>query len=505
MLEFRYRFSLALITLVVSFPACWAQQQTQQPSSQQDQNQTAQPIPAYRSPLASAADNGAVQDTSAEGEQFSPDNHLPAGAQDLSLGAPKTSHGYWSPYVYASSDTYSNPTLGSGTQWSTFASLSGGINLRKISSNSDLTLTYLAGGSISSDGSDNSVVQQFGVAERYSLHRSVIVLIDQFGYLPQASFGYNGLGTGGLGGLGIGGLGTGTLNTNGSLGLQNGLTPVESILTATGQNVSNSSIVELDRFLTRRSSLTFLGTYSLTDYIGSSLTNSKEAIFQAGYNHQLSAKTTIALFYRFDAFRYSNISQSINDNSIQASYARRLAGRLAFLVSAGPDFVVSTVPISTVGSSATTGKTTQFFWDLNTQLTYQWRRAQLQASYGHGVTAGSGVLAGSVTDIVSGVATRQVTHTLSATWTMGYSRNSGAGILTTPASTSITQNYDYNYWFTGVNLTRTFGRSTNVYLGYQVQYQDSSSRPCPVAPCSTSFVNHQIYAGLGWNPRRLIR
>ena len=60
MLALRYGFSVALITLVV-VPGGWAQQQTQQPQSapqtQQDQNQS-QPIPAYRSPLASAADSG---------------------------------------------------------------------------------------------------------------------------------------------------------------------------------------------------------------------------------------------------------------------------------------------------------------------------------------------------------------------------------------------------------------------------------------------------------------
>lgn len=491
----RYGFSLALITLVVNVPGGWAQQQTQEPQSQQEQNQTNQPIPAYHSPLASAADNG-VQDTS-DADQLAPDTRLPAGAQNLSLGAPKTGHGYWAPYLYASSSSYSNPDAsGNGTDWTTFASLSGGLDLREISHNSDLTLTYLGGGSISSDGTDNSITQQLGLAERITFHRSVIAFIDQFDYLPQAGFGYNGLGTNGLG--------TGTLSTSGNIGLQTGLTQVQSILTPAGQRVDNSSVGEFDRFLTRRSSLSFVGSYGLSYYLDNNLANSKEMIFQAGYNYQLSRKSTIAVSYNFEGFRYSNIGQSINDHSVLASYSRRVVGRLAFQVSAGPQFIISQAPISASGSSVTTGNTTQLSWTANAQLNYQLRRTQFLATYGHGVTAGSGVLAGSVTDIVSGLATRQLSRHLSAGWTIGYSRNTGQGV-TTSVSVSPAQGFNYNYFFSGVNLTRTWGRSMNVFAGYQIQYQNTSSVPCILAPCNTSFVNHQIYAGLGWNPRRFIR
>jgi hypothetical protein len=503
MLALRYGFSVALITLVV-VPGGWAQQQTQQPQSapqtQQDQNQS-QPIPAYRSPLASAADSGSVQDNSAGAEQLVPDTRLPAGAQDLSLGAPKTGRSYWAPYFYLSSSAYSNAAAeGSGPGWGTWASISGGVNLRKISSNSDLTLTYLGGGSISSDGSNNSIVQQLGLAERVTFHRSAIAFMDQLGYLPQASFGYNGLGVGPLG-------------SNGTLGLQPGFTPNQSILTATGQQITNTSLGEFDTFLTRRASFTFIGSYAISRFLNNNtLDNSNEATFQGGYNYQVTAKTTVAVFYRFDAFRYSNNTQSINDHSIQASYARRVVGKLAFQLSGGPDITISQAPISG-SSTGATGKTTQFSWVANAILTYQLRRSQLQAAYSHGVTGGSGVLAGSINDQVSASASRGITPRLNAAWSVGYSRNTGPALAptaTSPAPTttspvltpaSSSGNQTYNYWFTGVNLTRTWGRSMNLILGYQVQYQDSSSAPCVTAPCSTSFVSHQISAGLGWNPR----
>jgi hypothetical protein len=154
----------------------------------------------------------------------------------------------------------------------------------------------------------------------------------------------------------------------------------------------------------------------------------------------------------------------------------------------------------------TTGNTTQLSWEANAQLNYQLRRAQLQATYSHGVTAGSGVLAGSTTDLLSGLVTRQLRRNLTAGWTIGYSRNTGQSVTSTLAPVLSAQTFNtYDYWFTGVNLTRTLSRSMVLYLGYQFQYQNNSSAPCIQGSCTTSFVNHQVYAGLGWNPRRITR
>ena len=50
-------------------------------------------------------------------------------------------------------------------------------------------------------------------------------------------------------------------------------------------------------------------------------------MFQAGYNYQLTRKDTIAVSYGFDAFRYSDGLQSINNNSFEFHYARRVTGQ----------------------------------------------------------------------------------------------------------------------------------------------------------------------------------
>jgi len=498
MRTFSYSFSVALALLAMGAPGARAQQQTQQPQPKpsQPQNQADQPIPAYRSPLASGAGSAPVEDTSTGAQELAPDTRPLAGALGLSLGAPKTARSYWTPFLDVSGTAYSNPPVNSGgsSGWTTWASLSGGIDLHKISSNSDLMLSALSGGSFSTDGSGGNVnVQQLGLAERLTFRRSSISVIDQVGYLPQAGFGYNGLGT-------VAG------TTSGNLGLQTNFTPNQSILTASGQRISNTAIAEFDRFLTPRSSVVLLGSYGLLHYFDNNLADTHETSAQAGYNHVLNRKDTVALFYRFDAFRYSHIPQSINDHSVQVSYARRITGRLAFQVSAGPDFAFSQTPIKggtatrgTVGSVASTGKTTQFLWDLNTTFDYRLRSAALGLTYSHGVTGGSGVLAGSVADNVSGSATRRLTRLLDATGTIGYSRNTGVAITAKSTLTPVSQTYDY--WFGGASLTRTFGRSVNLSLGYQAQYQISNFSFCVTPVCGTSYLTHQIYLDLGWRPR----
>ena len=84
-----------------------------------------------------------------------------------------------------------------------------------------------------------------------------------------------------------------------------------------------------------------MGGYSLLHYFDNNLLNYGDASFQAGYNYQISRKNTVAVSYNFSAFRYSNVDQSLNLNTIQGSYARRVTGKLAFQISAGPQFVSS--------------------------------------------------------------------------------------------------------------------------------------------------------------------
>src|SRR5579864_584690 len=449
--------------------------------------QPSQPIPAYHSPLASAAANG---DETYDPQKLSPDTTALTGIQDLSLGVPATTHSYWLPHLDFSSTVDTNPLAGQGQSGlTTFISVFGGIDLHRDSGNSALTLDYVGGGSFSNDGSiSNGIVQGLNFTERLSYRRYVLSFFDQFMYAPQTTLGAAGIPSGPtLPGVGTGGIG-------------NGYLPGQSILTGRGQRVTNFTGGELDYLLNSRSSLTFVGGYNLLDSLDDNQLNYGNVIFSAGYNYQMSRANTIGLSYQFSSFNYSNVDQSIKNNIIAVSYGRRITGRLAFQVSGGPDITLIKMPItSTPGSTsgAPGSSMTQVYGYFNTSLQYRLERTSLGAAYNHGVSGGSGVLAGSVVDNVTGNVNRQVSRTFNVGWNAGFSRNRGLAINGTT-----TTNQTFDYWFTGVTVSHPLGRSLYIFLSYQLQYQNTNSSICTgnvACGTGTSLTRNQVTFGLGWH------
>jgi hypothetical protein len=464
-----------------------AQQTADTPQDQQQGQQSSQPIPAIRSPLASGADND--QDEAPNPQLMQPDTRSLTGVEDLSLGTMPLEHSYWQPRVALAETVDSNPgstSAGNGT-WGTWTSLLGGVDIHKISGQSELLLSYTGGGMFSTGNTDasNGVVQELSFKDKYSFRRSTLSVFEQLSYLPESSFGFAGAAGAGVPGIGIGG------------GLGSGFTPDQSVLTPEGQNLSNSFAVELNTRLTSRSSLTFVGGYALLHYFDDNLLNFGDASFQAGYNYLLTRKDTVAVSYNFSAYRYSNVDQSLNLNTIQGSYARRITGRLAFQIAAGPQFLSSSMPItSSTSATPVATSSSQLYWTLSTSLQYKFRRAQLGASYNHGITGGSGVLAGAETDVVSGTLDQQVARTFHLSLSAGYSRNRGIAGLT-GSTGSVAQSY--SYWYGGANLTHPFGRTLDMFINYQFQYQDASTSGCVGSACTMNTIRNQIMFGVNFH------
>ena len=451
------------------------QQQGQQPSENQ-------PIPAIHSPLASGADND--QDEAPNPQLMQPDTRSLTGVQDLSLGSMALEHSYWQPRLALSETVDSNPgssSAGNGS-WGTWTSLLGGVDIHRISGISELMVSYTGGGMFSTGNSEasNGVVQELSFKDKYSFRRSTLTVFDQLSYLPESSFGFAGTAGAGLPGVGTGG------------GIGSGFTPGQSILTPEGQNLSNAFDVELDTKLTSRSSLTFVGGYSLLRYFDNDLLNYGDATFQAGYNYQLTRKDTVAVSYNFSAYRYSDVDQSLNLNTIQGSYARRITGRLAFQIAAGPQFASSRIS----------------HYELNIFTKFSNRiviAAVLDAKCCAPIPAEarpnqcllqprrhwrSGVLAGAETDIAQGSFNQQVSRTFNVGFSAGYSRNKGI------AESAGSEAQTYSYWFTGVNVTHPFSRSLDMFMNYQFQYQDSSTSGCIGSACSMNIIRNQIMFGV---------
>ncbi len=465
------------------------QNQQQEQGQQQDQEQSGAPIPAYKSPLAS---QGNTSENETNPGQLIPDTSSLSGFENFSVGMPNE-RSYWQPHaeVYVSGDSNGLETP-SGTSWGAWGIVSGGVDVYRTSGESNLALSYAGGGMFSSQSAvGNGTFQNLSFSDRYAFHRVTLSVIDNFSLLPQDAFGFAGL--------------SGTLipGANGAGGLGSSFTPGQSILIGQGRSIANASDGEMDVTLSRRASLTFVGGYSLLHYLGgSSLLDYHSAIFRGGYNYQLSPKNTIAALYQFDRISYSNINQKIDAHSGELSYGRRVTGRLAFEISGGPQIIVSNVGITglpVVSGSTGTGSVTQIGWTLNTSVTYQTKPASLSGSYFHGVTGGSGVLGGAITDTFTGSATRQVSRTFSGTILGGYSRLQGVPLGTVIAGGPSNQSYDYA--FGGANISHPLSRALALSLSYQLQYQTSNAAVCSGTICGSNIIVHLISFGLSWRDR----
>jgi hypothetical protein len=336
---------------------------------------------------------------------------------------------------------------------------------------------------------NNGVLQGLNFSDRYLFRRWAILFFDQLNYSPGSAFGLNGLGGDSF--PGGGSAGTGTV-----------FNPGESLLTGQGQILQNSFNTEVDTYLTARTSLTFVGGYSLGHYFQSDLFDYGNANFRVGYNYQLDRKNTIGLAYTFSEFNYSNSNQSITSHTGQVSYGRRVTGRLALQVGVGPQISFSHEPITggvSPGGGPGATSATLVGWALNANLQYQWERTSLVLSYNHGVGGGAGLLAGSLTDTASGSITRRVSRTFSSGITGGYSRNQGEAIGFGAAT-----NQTFDYWFGGANLSHPIGRTLALSLSYQFQYQTSNTPVCVGPTCGMSLTRNTISFGLGWHERPLL-
>jgi len=430
------------------------------------------------------------KDTNADPEQLTQDTRALAGAQEPSLGAAGMRRSFWQPLVGLALTADTNPlitTNSNGLQ--TWTSAFGGIDMHRISRRSELTLNFLGGGLTANNSNGGSYqFQELQLNDQLTWRHTAISFFEQLSHLPESAFG-----SAVSGGLSF-------PDAQGS-SLQPVLTPNQSILTTRAQRISQSFATEVDKFLTPRSSVTFVGSYSLLHFFESGLLNSGQAVFQTGYNYQLTSKDTIALLYRFSALRFTNFDESIDGHIAQVAFGRRITGRLAFRVAVGPEFTFLRMPVST-GTGTATGATNPTassragpYWTLDTSTTYRRQHTEFALTFDRAVFAGGGILAGAVTNQVSGSINSQLTPTFRGVFVLGYAGNRGL-YVTPPAPAP----QSYNYWFGGCNLSRAWGRWTNVFLNYQAQFQDSNSSFCLAMACGKSFVRHTISIGFGWRP-----
>jgi len=134
----------------------------------------------------------------------------------------------------------------------------------------------------------------------------------------------------------------------------------------------------------------------------------------------------------------------------------------------------------------------------NANLAYAFERGNVTANYFHGVTSGSGVFQGAVTDQVTVTVMRRLNRVWSGDAHMGYARNRNAETIQGVSS------INYNSIFAGASATHPLGRNAGFTVGYTAYVNDSNSTICAGSNCSSSFTVHQISVGLNWHARPFV-
>ncbi len=407
------------------------------------------------------------------------------GLLSPTLGSPGLQHSYWVPGFQWSGAIQSrsyNQTQNS--DWLMNNYLVGNLSLIKAWGHNQLAINYSGGGFLSTDSAQgNGYNHQLALSQTFSWNRWQLQLTDQFSYLPESSFGFGG--STGLGAPGAGGSLVPVIP-----GIGNNNVPNQGVFASIGPRYSNSSAAQLTYATSPRGSITFAGSYGLLNFVDSGNVDNNAITGSVGYNYALTRENSIGLFYRVSTYHFPGQPQAEGDHSFNIAYGRKVTGRLALQLYAGPDFVTSR--IHPAGDSLSYGV------NAGANMQYAVPNGGLSLAYTHGTSGGSGVLIGSTNDQVN----FGVNHKLSRLWSgqinTGYSRN-------TPVGSSIqTNTQTYNTWSVGGGVTRPVGRYANLGINYTAQFTDYGLAGCIGPACTNNQTYHYVTINFQWRTRPFV-
>ncbi len=423
--------------------------------------------------------------------------------------------------ISESADSNVAGAVGGGSVRSVSRAL-GSLTLQRLWSHYDLALDYVGGVAYyNSNGLGFKTLQQMDFDQKITWKRGQLSVRDSFSYLPEGTFGgsYGSLGSQGIESLGNSAFGSFWGGTSlGSLGL--------------APRILNVSLVDVTENLTPKSSVTAAGGYAFTHFYGNdvstggSFIGSSQVSAQVGYNRLLSAHTQVALVYGYQGFDFSVFGTAFHSHVIQGMYGHRISGRMDLLLGAGPQITFidtqgavcsdPTVPLllcTFLGDtlSSTTFKNTRIGVAAQARLRYKFPKTSMDLKYERFETSGSGLFAGSQSDIVSLSANRPLSRVWRGTVDIGYASNSRVQPLTeaqvnecTTANVSCPANdaNAYKYGFVGGALQRAFGRNFHGFISYQFNELSFDRSFCVGSTtCSRISNRHVGTIGLDWTPR----
>jgi hypothetical protein len=504
-----------LLVLPLAFSAAWCQDSSAQQPEGTTPSIPQQPVPAYgpdntvpplsENPPISGLDMPNLEPHAA------PLSYLQAGAH----------------LSEAVSTNLENSFTGSGT--GTISDALGSLDLERLWSNYDLSLSYLGGVGYYSRDIGLKQIEELGMNQKITWKRGEFGIRDAFSYQPEGTFGssYGSVATVGAALSGQGGFFGGT-----------GLGALGEV-----PRIMNLALVDAVENLTPKSSVTVTGGYGFVHFLendpdtGTSFIGNSQVSGQIGYDRLLGPHDQGALVYGYQGFQFST-GITFHSHVIQVMWGHRISGRMDFLIGAGPQFTqlnhvpvfvenptsADTVPpcepdptLQNVLSETCPTNDLRISAAGRASLRYRFPKASLDLSYDHYITSGSGFFAGAESDIVH----MDVSRPLGRIWTVfsniGYSRNSRVVPLTAVQLNSCAgaaannQNAaacpgvsadTYQFGYAGIGLRRSFGRSLKAYASYEFNDLAFDNSFCGVSSACNRISQRQIGTfGLDWTPR----
>lgn len=389
----------------------------------------------------------------------------------------------------------SNPFGGTGgSQLSTSSSYVGSIALQRARRRSQLNLDYsggafffsspLEGGAGNARASANGMFHSFDVAQGLTWRRWLVRIRDDFAYLPESPFGFADFS--GLGSFGSG-LGVGALSNEPTLSPL--LEPSQTILTGRSRRISNVAVTEVQYRLGERSSISATAAYGTLHFFDAGFADNRYSVVVAGYNHALTRRDTLSIYYVHNYFQFDAANQNILTRGVQLAYGHKLTGKLAIELAGGP--VVNQIGLPLGGAR------TSSFWSSYGSLQYLSRKYSADLSFLRSVTGGSGVVNGAESDLAQLQFSRQLGRKFRGSLGFGHVFNQALSQSDTEAALPS----KFEVWETGLNLSREFGRNASMYFHYSMQRQTFNRPLCFGPHCALISIRHVGGVGFNWHTR----
>ncbi len=471
----------AVTATMLCFPIAWAQQAPKAPQST-NSGAPVQPLPPLAKGTDSNATSGAVGGSRVQADaqpeasaQAQPDTHVLSGAETIGVGSLRRLRRMFDPALQVSEFGETGIVPG---QTLSASSLGGSLDMDRHSSRYDLAVTYHGAETTYQPSSYYGIhylpYHDAAISQEISFRRWTLQLRDDVLYSWGSGFGSLFAG------------GPAQAGQNRSLeSIQPSLASTGTIQTALARQLSNTALGEIDYARSRRTTLTLVGSYGLLHFLDPGYINSQTVTGRVGYNYAFSAKNNVALTYDHNRITYVGTSSRLETDLAQMAFGRKVTGRLALELSAGPQLV----HFAYVGSA----NRRQLSWSASSSLTYKWPRTGYSLSYFRGVSAGSGVFFGSSSEVITASASREFTRFWSASLHGGYAINNEL----VPDAFFASR---FDDWFAGASLDRQIGRQLHLDLSYAFQQQTSSYGQCPVLSCGLARPFAQYGVTLQWHP-----